>query len=351
MFLPSNITLQFGDSGDFVAELQRRLARMRCFDEAMVNGFYDGPTVTGVSAFQSQAGLQVDGVAGPETLRRLNGVISGDTGSTSSDDKKAEEEAAARDHSRQQQIQAEFLAQQNTITPTPYGEARYEKPLEATSVTATAATPEFMRDPTTAAPLSERTAPVNDPQQALREQNLREPVTTQPSASNANDILVQMLLQSAQQAQPLTPAAPAASSQPSPLQAATTAVFSRPPLETAPPLPTTSLPPIPALPTSDMPLPPTSASPAMPTALPPTQTAEPKGIVGRAIQTVSSYIDKLGAYFEAKLPPSVMHEVKAIGEVMAKSGMRETAIPGGPELPTRAQELPGRATPQTPQRN
>lgn len=348
MFLPSNITLQFGDSGDFVAELQRRLARVRCFDEAMVNGFYDGATVTGVSTFQSQSGLHVDGVAGPETLRRLNGVISGDTSSTS-DDKKEEEEAKARDHSRAQQIQAEFLAQQSNFSPAPTTESLYGKSAEAT--TAAPAPSEFAREPIAIAPLTERAAPpLNDPQQALREQNLREPPPPAVhSPSSANDILVQMLLQSA-------PPSP----QPSPLQAATGAAFTRPSLEPVaaplpstpePPTPPTALPPAPPL-SSEAPPPVMNAAPTTPAAVPPAAPmAEPKGIVGRAMQVVNSYIEKLGAYFEAKLPPSVMNEVKAIGEVMARSGMKETAIPGGPELPTRAQELPGRTTDQTPQRN
>ena len=88
MFLPSNITLKFGDSGDFVAELQRRLA-MALGSNGEITGFYDGPTVNTVTQFQGMHGLHADGVAGPETLRRLNGVIAGDSGST---DTKNEEE-------------------------------------------------------------------------------------------------------------------------------------------------------------------------------------------------------------------------------------------------------------------
>lgn len=101
MFLPSNITLQFGDTGDFVAELQRRLSLIDLFNEASINGAYDSNTINAVKSFQSMHGIRVDGIAGPDTLRRLNGVITGDTNASSSDDKKEEE---------QQKTQAAALA-------------------------------------------------------------------------------------------------------------------------------------------------------------------------------------------------------------------------------------------------
>ena len=92
MFLPSNITLQLGDSGDFVAELQRRLANVKAHSENGITGQYDGATVNSVSSFQARNGLRADGIAGPETLRKLNGVISGDTSSESSSSSNNEEE-------------------------------------------------------------------------------------------------------------------------------------------------------------------------------------------------------------------------------------------------------------------
>src|SRR6478735_15299 len=95
MFLPSNITLKFGDSGDFVAELQRRLAMVRCFPEDSINGFFDGLTVNGVTSFQGREGLHADGVAGPETLRRLNSVIAGDTSSAAPKEEDTAKEVAA----------------------------------------------------------------------------------------------------------------------------------------------------------------------------------------------------------------------------------------------------------------
>lgn len=82
MFLPSNITLKLGDSGDFVAELQRRLAARDFLGRDMITSFYDGATVHGVRQFQAAHGIRADGVAGPETLRRLNGF--GDNTATGS---------------------------------------------------------------------------------------------------------------------------------------------------------------------------------------------------------------------------------------------------------------------------
>lgn len=98
MFLPTNITLQFGDTGDFVAELQRRLSRLDLLGEMMVNASFDGNTVNAVKSFQSIHGLRVDGVAGPETLRRIAGILSGDSGSSGSgsDDTKQEKEKQYR---------------------------------------------------------------------------------------------------------------------------------------------------------------------------------------------------------------------------------------------------------------
>jgi peptidoglycan hydrolase-like protein with peptidoglycan-binding domain len=67
-----------------------------CFVPDQVSGFFDGTTVNGVMRFQGQNGLAVDGIAGPETLRRLNGVISGDTSAT---ERKEEENKIAQETS------------------------------------------------------------------------------------------------------------------------------------------------------------------------------------------------------------------------------------------------------------
>lgn len=79
MFLPSNMTLRPGDSGDFVAGLQRRLAALDYLAEAQVTTVYDAMTTSAVRNFQGRNGIVVDGIAGPETLRRLSGVSGGGT--------------------------------------------------------------------------------------------------------------------------------------------------------------------------------------------------------------------------------------------------------------------------------
>lgn len=87
MFLPSDITLRPGDSGDFVAELQRRLAKRDMLAEGHVTSLYDEMTTQAVRNFQQLSGIKTDGIAGPETLRRLNGLVSG-----GDDDRPTEEE-------------------------------------------------------------------------------------------------------------------------------------------------------------------------------------------------------------------------------------------------------------------
>lgn len=94
MFLPSNITLKPGDSGDFVAELQRRLAGRDFLTSDMVTSFYDGATTNAVRQFQTAHGIRADGVAGPETLRRLNGFSDSTSGSGGNQD--STEQASAR---------------------------------------------------------------------------------------------------------------------------------------------------------------------------------------------------------------------------------------------------------------
>jgi peptidoglycan hydrolase-like protein with peptidoglycan-binding domain len=96
MFLPSTITLKPGDSGDFVSELQRRLSAISLFDEANICGIYDQPTTNAVRQFQSTQGLQADGVAGPETIRLLNGVITGSADSAPSGTQEEEQKEATR---------------------------------------------------------------------------------------------------------------------------------------------------------------------------------------------------------------------------------------------------------------
>jgi peptidoglycan hydrolase-like protein with peptidoglycan-binding domain len=98
MFLPNDITLRPGDSGDHVAELQRRLAQRDLLGESNVNGSYDGPTTQAVMQFQSINGLRSDGVAGPQTLRLLISIGASDEGDAGGSATSEEEEKQAYGH-------------------------------------------------------------------------------------------------------------------------------------------------------------------------------------------------------------------------------------------------------------
>lgn len=110
MFLPSNITLKLGDSGDFVAELQRRLATRDLLSADMVTSFFDGATVNAVRQFQMTNGIRADGVAGPETLRRLNGITDGTSGSTNTQNDSEQAGAITPTNARILQLQMEEAA-------------------------------------------------------------------------------------------------------------------------------------------------------------------------------------------------------------------------------------------------
>lgn len=62
-----NDFLHRGDKGDAVADLQKRLRSFGVF-QGKANGVYDARTEDAVRAFQRQAGIIVDGVAGKQTL-------------------------------------------------------------------------------------------------------------------------------------------------------------------------------------------------------------------------------------------------------------------------------------------
>ena len=335
MFLPSNITLQFGDSGDFVSELQRRLAMVRCFNEAMINGFYDGPTVNGVTLFQSQCGLRADGIAGPETLRRLNSSISGDTssGSGSSDTKKEEEQAFYGQP--QQLLNAEILAHNQEIE-----QAAWNTP----SAPEIAPAPAYAPPPVEMAPApSPYAAPDAASQQMAANQQFL----------NAETIATQ---QQPQQYQPVPPP------QPMPQQGSDAlAMFVNAAPQPPQPQPVLQesparIPPPPqpiayaAAPVPPQPQP----APQPPTQQIPVTEAAPQqapNLLQRTISAASGLIQKLANYFEAKLPPDTLREVQAIGQTMARSGVQETPIPADPTT-ARAPEQPARgpAQQQTQQR-
>lgn len=339
MFLPSNITLKFGDSGDFVSELQRRLVAVSCFSADAINGFYDGTTVNGVSQFQSMSGIRADGIAGPETLRRLNGVISGDT-STSSDHKAEEEARAQQERNYQLQLQQQYMEQQALLAQQQQQQA-YEAQILAQQREADAHAQHAARQQPQQAPLAEVAhAQVNTYQ-------AQPPMQPQPAMPiGGDDVLARMLLgqQAAQQPQPLEQQATAQPAQAASAQVLTQqqALAQQQALIQQSPTHSQSLPLAAAL-TEQLPQ-------SLAAAQPPSEAAaQPRGMIGRAVQFMSEKMQQLSNYFESKLPKHVIDEVKTIGMVMAQSGVKEVAVPGGPE-PQRGIEGPQRDQQQGQQR-
>ena len=310
MFLPSNITLQFGDSGDFVSELQRRLAVVRCFNESMVNGFYDGPTVNGVTLFQSQCGLRADGIAGPETLRRLNSSISGDTSSSSGDSNKEEEEKLYAQ--RQQLLQAEILLQQNQ-------QLEAQAALNAAPPAVEPATAAYAPAPVAVQPPTSYGAP---------EMVVPAPSAAQPSVEQ--QMRVAEAVASQQQYQQIPPQ----QMTPPPLQQPQQGSDALAMLINSSQQPQ----PQPVMQAQTMPMPPQPVMQAQTASQPPTQQipaadATPQqapNLLQRTISAASGMIQKLANYFEAKLPPDALQEVKEIGQMMARSGVKENPIPADP---------------------
>ena len=295
MFLPSNITLQFGDSGDFVSELQRRLAMVQCFSEDQVNGFFDGNTVNGVTRFQGMVGLHADGVAGPETLRRLNGVISGGTTAPRDEEKKPDEvQPVAK--------MAELYGHQ---PPAPENPAVF-----GTRGAEPQPQPQY-----TVQPFEPPAATTPSPEQQQAEVRAREAELQQQQQKDhaRHSALADMLL-APKPAPSVEQQAEVARSQQQPAA----------PLE---------------------PLQQLQQQPAHTPQVP--EKAEPKTMIGRALKFASAYMQKLSDYFHNKLAPSTLDEVHEIGLTMRQHGVKEAPIPMGPEM-ARAPQA-GRETPQVQQ--
>lgn len=292
MFLPSTITLKFGDSGDFVTELQRRLSLVDCFSESMINSTYDGATVHAVTAFQGRHGIHADGVAGPETLRRLNGVIAGDTGGAPPSDTKPEET----------QVTTQRPVQQFTWGQAPADPFAQNLVTAAVDTVVSSAVPLEIPNPPSPVMPSQVT-----------------PTVPPPPPNPAGDDMLAALVQK--------PPAQMSGHMPEP-------VSQRPPL-VSPTAGQSVTPPTPPAETVQ-----NSPAPMEP---------EPQGLVGRAIKFANTMVQKLADYFESKLPPSVLREVQSIGVHMARQGVREIPFAAEP-TPARAAELPSRGQEQAAQR-
>lgn len=327
MFLPTNITLKLGDSGDFVAELQRRLSAVRCFNADAINGFFDGLTAQAVAQFQSISGIRADGVAGPETLRRLNGVISGDNSSTE-DHKAAEEEKL-----RQQQLlmyqQQQMLLQQEQQRQAEEALLRQQQQQQqqaayAAPQPAAYAPPGVATEPQAYAPA----------QPAAYAPAPAQPYAPPPPVMTP-EMMAAMAMQHQAQAAPLQAHAQHAMPQ-QPQQQPPGMTQQQPPLAQQP------------VPLQQQPLQHANAAPQQTAPVEQAQAA-PRGMVGRAMQYANEMVQKLANYFESKLPNHVIDEVKAIGHSMAKSGVREVPIPTGPEQ-QQGREIQGKGQQQGIQR-
>lgn len=68
----SSSVLRKGSEGEAVLELQERLCELNYLDEKYITGYFGNLTYDAVRYFQLRAGLEMDGVAGPATMKKLN---------------------------------------------------------------------------------------------------------------------------------------------------------------------------------------------------------------------------------------------------------------------------------------
>jgi peptidoglycan hydrolase-like protein with peptidoglycan-binding domain len=382
MFLPSNITLSPGDSGDFVSELQRRLSQAGAFSEDGINGSYDGMTTNAVRRFQSQQGLKSDGIAGPQTLRRLNGVLSGSF-SSDNNDAASGDDSADEDAKKAEDLQKAFAVADNPelAEPDPFAlglsdnasmrenadpapielapEAGFVPPIPAIDTQmdqlrqqeVSAANAEETPAVAQESPAPEMQTSTALDTQTAREQALAESATALASPENAltpqppeiaidkqheqailNDTAAQALASQSAANIPDDATSPSAApasgtSQTSfASQAAQAAQAEQNITENAPnqqPAPT---------PEAEA----SAAVAADTTAAKPTTEAgaESTEIAQRPSlrQRVSAAVQKLVNYFEAKLSPSVLSEVQQIGLSLKQNGVLEKPIPADTTL-------------------
>jgi hypothetical protein len=72
--VPEDVTLQRGDSGDEVRQLQEALASLG-YDVGEADGVFGAATEEAVQQFQADSGIEADGVAGPQTLEAVNDAL------------------------------------------------------------------------------------------------------------------------------------------------------------------------------------------------------------------------------------------------------------------------------------
>jgi len=74
-------TVEYGDNGESVSSMQSKLLDAG-YDPQGVDGYFGDHTLAAVRAFQTDKGLQVDGVCGNQTWGALNGDMSVPPGTT-----------------------------------------------------------------------------------------------------------------------------------------------------------------------------------------------------------------------------------------------------------------------------
>ena len=77
----SSGTLRYGDKGDDVLKMQKRLKQWGYYTGA-VDGVFGGKTLTAVKLFQRKNGLAADGIVGTKTLAALGMTLSSSGGSS-----------------------------------------------------------------------------------------------------------------------------------------------------------------------------------------------------------------------------------------------------------------------------
>jgi hypothetical protein len=305
MFLPSTLTLQLGDSGEFVAELQRRLHLIQLYPENAIHGQFDGVTANAVMQFQAMQGLKADGIAGPATIRRLNAVITGTTETESSGGSGSQEEEAEKKRIADQQAmdmlrgnlspQDPVVSMQTAAEEKKPEAAREEvKPVAVELKPITEAPTPPARE---AATPKDTTLDLLKHQEALHAQAHAAPVITAAPVPSLSDMLAQALQQ------PQAHAAATAAEKPPAI----------------PPTPVALQEPPPIMQTQQQPLAPSN---------------EQRAAAAQLAESVARnpLLQRLVEYIEARLPPSVIKEVLTAGLAMVQHGVREAPIPADATL-------------------
>ena len=299
MFLPSTLTLQLGDSGEFVAELQRRLHLIQLYPESAIHGQFDGVTANAVMQFQSMQGLKADGIAGPATIRRLNAVITGTTETESSGSSSSQEEEAEKKRVRDQQamdmLRGNLSPQDPAVSMQPSAE---EKKPEAVREEGKPVAVELKPIAEASAPPPREAAPKDTTLDSLKQheamQQQAQPTPTMAAAPvpSLSDMLANALQQPQAQA-----AAPTAAKPPA----------------------------IPPTPVASQEIPPAIKAQQQPLA----PSAEQRAAAAQLAETVARnpLLQRLVEYIEARVPPSVIKEVLTAGLAMVQHGVREAPIP------------------------